>query len=266
MKAAEWIPLDARFYDNAKIRAAGRNGREVFIYVLCVNRIERCDGTLPAPTAARHLIPVRLAAKLGLTEQEAAEGLDRCAALGVDLVTKNGDGSVSIVGWNDEWWPAPTSTERSRKRRARCSIPDPEQKIVESRGATLCNVACNNQSDLFGEAADKTVTEGGAMHRSEALALWSLQESLRTASIPRTRRRPPTESNLRLIIDRLTEGYTVQDCEHVLRVYAGESRSHPDKACWFNGETNWRPANFNRALGQPDPGSSNPRPCWEARD
>lgn len=53
--------------------------------------------------------------------------------------------------------------------------------------------------------------------------------------------------------DRLEEGYRVEDCEHVLSIYAHDAKADPGQARWFNGETNWRPDNFRRALGRPVP-------------
>jgi hypothetical protein len=37
---------------------------------------------------------------------------------------------------------------------------------------------------------------------------------------------------------------------HVLQVYAHEARTKPESRQWFNGETNWRRDNFDRALGR----------------
>ena len=52
-----------------------------------------------------------------------------------------------------------------------------------------------------------------------------------------------------LVLDRLREGASVQDCNEVLAVYEAVARYDPERARWFNGETHWRPANFKRALG-----------------
>ncbi len=84
-------------------------------------------------------------------------------------------------------------------------------------------------------------------HRIQAEQLWDLQERLRQESIPGARRLRPSDERLARVADRLSAGATTEDCEHVLRVYASQC---PEQAKWFNGDTNWRAANFDRALGQ----------------
>ena len=88
-------------------------------------------------------------------------------------------------------------------------------------------------------------------HCANAIHLWNRQEELRRESIPGTRSLIPHADRLVRIAERLEGGSTVEDCEHVLRVFASEAKSDRDNAKWFNGETNWRPKNFDRALGQP---------------
>jgi len=98
-------------------------------------------------------------------------------------------------------------------------------------------------------------------HAEEVRGLWETQEQLRL-ELPGTRRLTPSASRLKRISERLTEcmageGATladaVEDCKHVLRVYAAEAKAKPDSAKWFNGETNWRQRNFEMALGRPAP-------------
>lgn len=93
-----------------------------------------------------------------------------------------------------------------------------------------------------------------ATYREPAARLWEYQEQLRVAAVPRTRRRAPTDADLIEVAEVLALGHSEDDCRHVLRVYAAEARRNPESARWFNGETNWVPANFRRNLGQSDPG------------
>ena len=90
-------------------------------------------------------------------------------------------------------------------------------------------------------------------HKASAESLWGKQEAFRKASIPGSRFLKATPDGLTRIAERLESGATPEDCEHVLRVYAAESGKNPGNAKWFNGQTNWRPDNFARALGQPLP-------------
>lgn len=91
----------------------------------------------------------------------------------------------------------------------------------------------------------------GAGRNPDVIRLWSLQEELRHESIPGSRPLLATDERLKRIQDRLEAGATVEDCEHVLRVYAADAKSKPESREWFNGETNWRKDNFDRALGKP---------------
>jgi len=85
----------------------------------------------------------------------------------------------------------------------------------------------------------------------QAQEIWDLQEQLRGMNIPGARPLRATTERLIRIAERLESGATREDCEHVLRVYALDAARGPEQARWFNGETNWRPENFDRALGRP---------------
>jgi hypothetical protein len=88
-------------------------------------------------------------------------------------------------------------------------------------------------------------------HRATALALWAEQEQHRHAISASTRGLAATDRALRPVAERLAEGYSAEDCRHVLRVYAAEASGlQPDPLQWLNGQSNWRPDNFARALGK----------------
>jgi hypothetical protein len=97
---------------------------------------------------------------------------------------------------------------------------------------------------------NKTGSEALDKHREACLRLWTLQEKLRKASIPGSRSLHSADARLSRVAERLESGATEADCEHVLQVYAHEARRNRESAGWFNGETNWRPDNFDRALGR----------------
>ena len=82
---------------------------------------------------------------------------------------------------------------------------------------------------------------------------------MRREAVPSLRDLAATDGALKPVADRLAEGYTREDCMHVLEVYAADARTSPDQAKWFNGETNWVAANFRRALGRSARASPDPR-------
>jgi hypothetical protein len=97
------------------------------------------------------------------------------------------------------------------------------------------------------------------LFRSAARELWDYQDQLRARAMPGTRSLTPTDESLGRVAARLEEGFTVEDCRAVLEVYAQEALRTPQAAQWFNGETNWRPENFRRALGK----AGAPQPKWK---
>lgn len=79
-------------------------------------------------------------------------------------------------------------------------------------------------------------------------SLWDEQERLRREAMPKSRGIKLTDDRRKRVQDRLDDGYTEDDCRAVLAEYAREARLNGGE--WFNGETNWRPENFARALGR----------------
>jgi len=97
-------------------------------------------------------------------------------------------------------------------------------------------------------------------HGETALALWQTQNELRKKACPGKRGLKATAAALVPVAEVLESGYSAEDCEAVLRHYAEEASKNGGGE-WFNGETNWRPANFKRALGM----SGTSKPSYEAR-
>jgi len=109
--ASPFVKLSAELHQNPKVRKAGRNAREVFVFILCRNALMDGNGTL----ALREVEAWFLADQCQMTETEAQHGFNR--AVTCDLLAIEGD-RVSIVGWNDEWARRPlTDAERQSRRR-----------------------------------------------------------------------------------------------------------------------------------------------------
>lgn len=85
--------------------------------------------------------------------------------------------------------------------------------------------------------------------RAEAFRLWAMQEDMRVTAIPKARPLKPTEDRIARVLERLAENSS-EDCEHVLQVYEADAVRKPESREWFNGDTNWRKNNFDRALGR----------------
>ena len=130
------------------------------------------------------------------------------------------------------------------------SVPDQKEKESLSQ-VGIPGIDLEPAAKVTAKARKAAAVE---RQRVRAAVLWSYQEDLRMASIPRARRIIPTDEQLARVAERLEAGASDEDCKHALRVAAFEARTNPASARWFDGITNWRTESFQRHLGQPDPG------------
>lgn len=99
---------------NRKIRKAGRDGRDVFLWVLRQCALRDSDGSIPAEDVTDFEF---VAEQLMCSVDQAKDGLSRaCAAKLLEVV----DGECCVVGWDTEWGRRPLSnTERQRRFRGK---------------------------------------------------------------------------------------------------------------------------------------------------
>lgn len=99
---------------NRKIRKAGRNGREVFLWVLRQVALRDSDGGIPTEDLTDFEY---LADQLMCSPDDAADGVAAATREGLLCVT---DGVTQIVGWDDGWSRRPRSNaERQAEWRLR---------------------------------------------------------------------------------------------------------------------------------------------------
>ncbi len=129
-----------------KIRKAGRDGREVFLFVLRKNAELDLSGVIPAA----HVETWYLAEQLMMTELDASNGLSRCVTAGLLRIEGH---AYAIAGWGDEWAKRPlTNAERQSKYRAKTdtSVAGVD-KVTNSNDArryeTLSNVVEESRSE-----------------------------------------------------------------------------------------------------------------------
>lgn len=91
-----WLKFDATYFANRKILRAGRDGRDVFLAVLCMNAQRGSRGFVPIADWD----PEYLAHYLGIAVTEAVTGMKRAVA--ADLLAVEVD-RVDIVGWDEHW-------------------------------------------------------------------------------------------------------------------------------------------------------------------
>jgi hypothetical protein len=109
-----WAKVAVNVWTNPKCSAAGFYATVLYVSVLLWHRIAGADGRLSAGYVS---VPY-IARMWGGTvaDERVADALKSCIA--ADLLRIEGD-EVVIVGWEPEWGAPLTSTERSRRMRAR---------------------------------------------------------------------------------------------------------------------------------------------------
>lgn len=88
--------LDPGFFMNRKILRAGRNGRDVFLAILCINAGRGAQGWIPTAD----IEPWYLARYLGISEVDASDGVTK--AVTAELIAID-DHAVQIIGWDQDW-------------------------------------------------------------------------------------------------------------------------------------------------------------------
>lgn len=267
-----WMKLDCDFHLNEKVVAAGRNGRDVFLRLMCIHGKERLDGVIPADLVPGERV---LAGVLQCSVEDVRDGWEACRD--VQLLRRSENGDVTILGWDDEWRPKEsTAASRMRAMRERkrnvtsrdasegVTLRDErnDERNVTSRYSRLSDLSRiedldHRKEEIRETERNVTVTLRGknkrqilAKHRELAEKIWATQNTLRQASIPGARSLTATDAALTMVAQILEAGHSLEDCEHVLRVYAAEAQARPESREWFNGETNWRIGNFRRQLGR----------------
>jgi hypothetical protein len=113
MSTTWYAKIDCNWFTSFKNRKVGRLGRDVFLFILCVNSQNGHMGFI----SERNLDLEYLAEQLQMTTEEAAEGIRRCVNIGLIEVS---DGLIQICGWTDDYGKrASTDADRARKYRDR---------------------------------------------------------------------------------------------------------------------------------------------------
>lgn len=154
-----WCKVASNLDSHPKIRRAGRNGREVYLFALRKNA--EPGNPVPGLLAGTWLEPWYIADQLMMSERDAEEGLSRCVTAG--LLVQD-EGAWVICGWDNEWAKRPlTDAERKAAQRAR-------DRDLQSRTQSNHDVTAqsHDESRQSHECPNDNVT-GHACHGSEEM-------------------------------------------------------------------------------------------------
>lgn len=142
MSTTWYAKVDCNIHTNRKVMKAGRIGREVWFFVLCMNAQRGALGEFPA----EDLEPWYVASQLQMTEAEAEQGIAACVS--AELIEFK-DGLVVMCGWDVEYGKYPLgNTERQKQFRER-------RKMKKQSAEQQSNVVGNTNND----GCDTSVTE-----------------------------------------------------------------------------------------------------------
>lgn len=177
MSTTWYAKIDCNFHANRKALKAGRLGREVYVFVLCVNAQKGSVGIL----SVDDLELWYLAQQLQMTEAEAREGIDLCVR--AELLTIE-DGIVSIRGWTEDYAKSPLrSAEKQKQYRDRLKERKaPNQNVTVTGNASNAESNASNALPPVTQEGRKEGREGEAVTRAfdptEPGALGKLADSV----------------------------------------------------------------------------------------
>lgn len=193
--------IDANLDLNPKIRAAGRNGREVFEFVVRRNAALGLEGSV-SMSVVRHSY---LADVLMMTVADAADGLASAVTAGL-LRLDSENQTVTIVGWEKNWGRG-TNSGSERQARYIAKQRERKQPVTTVADAT---VTATVTSDVSCDASDVTDVIGDAEERrgeekrdQRDASLFPISESDPKPTKRKSKTKQPIGTDLELVSARL---------------------------------------------------------------
>lgn len=202
---------------------------------------------------------VTIGRELGVSDRKVRDNLARLEAVGAVERARHDRRNVWILHRT----PASGSAKSGRQRPIQDPDPtgaEPDASVRENR--TPASTKDQGKNKLEEQDHSRGVQAPMPWAPPEPPAddvaeLWELQDRLRRECDPHVRSLAMTSKRRRAVAARVAEQGR-EACEHVLRVYAAEAKRKASIQ-WFNGVTNWRPDNFDRALSR-QPGAEDTPP------
>ena len=217
---------------NRKIRKAGRDGRDVFLWVLRQVALRDSDGSIPTDDLTDFDY---LADQLMCSPADAERGVAAACAAGL-LVTDNEHGVTRIVGWSGDWGRRPRSNAerqadfRARHGAARAKTSVDARDVTDAPLPVTEDVTSNPVEESRVEEREGRVTPPLTLVSSEpkpdrVARLWAEQEQLRADAVPGGRALTLTKDRRKLVQAALKAGYSDDDLRALLAARVGELRA-----------------------------------------
>lgn len=211
-----------------------------------------------------HVAQVKGAAlwRTGDTEDRVREALARLSADSlIQPYTVRGQDYVHILGWSKHQKvdhpgkaliPGPDQADSNTcdpSRNSRENLASPRENLAPDQDQDQDQDPDQDREQGESPATPALVLSAPEPAKPDPVAdLWAEQERLRAEAIPSSRALKLSDDRRRKIAALLKAGYSADDLRACLTAYATEARSNGGE--WFNGESNWVPANVARTLGR----------------
>lgn len=232
-----YCQVDANLDTNPKIRKAGRDGRDIFEFLLRRVALGRTAGSVPL----KYIECWYLADMLMMSEDEARNGIARAVDAGLIGIDQEG-GVVRLLGWTEEWGRRPKEgKERQAEYRAKHAKGRPP-----GDGA-LRGVTGGDESDAGEERRGEEINKkGGEVTPPEVVTMATLAIG-EINRLARTHYEADSKSALKYAASLLKNRHSADDVLAVIRSKR-DWLSKPDMKEHFCPDTLLGPANFQKYL------------------
>lgn len=221
-----YCQVDAHLDTNPKIRRAGRDGRDVFEFLLRRVAIGCTAGTVPI----RYIEPWYLADILMMSEDEAKAGTSRAVTAGlIEIDVENS--VINIVGWTEEWGRRPKEgKERTKDWRAKKAKSHDGVTTRDACDDAASHVTVGDESDAGEERRREEKREQSVSGKPDAALAFAEKAVALINANAGTKYQPTSEAVLKLCRTLIRNKHTLEQAERVIaskRGWVGDPKMGP---------------------------------------
>ena len=232
-----YCQVDANLDTNPKIRKAGRDGRDIFEFLLRRVALGRTAGSVPL----KYIECWYLADLLMMSEDDARNGIARAVDAGLIGIDQEG-GVVRLLGWTEEWGRRPKEgKERQAEYRAKHAKGRP------GGDGPLRGVTGGDESDAGEERRGEEINKKGVEVLGSAEATMAAVAIGEINRLARTQFESDSKSALKFAASLIRNKHTAEDVLAVIRSKR-DWLGKPDMRQHFCPATLLGPENFQKYL------------------